>query len=119
MISFGFLSSEPANKVANMEEQAPSYNIETIGVILNTELQEHLNDMKELNKHLFKVSEVFREGTEALDQEGKKEKIEQMKEYIEQALASIAYSTTHATQKVYSKIFYINILILYVRLMMG
>ena len=84
-----------------MEEQTPSYHIDTVNVIYSTELQEHLNDMKQLSKHLSDVTDIFRQGTAELDQEGKKEKLEEMKEYIEQALASIAYSTTHATQKVF------------------
>ena len=83
-----------------MEEETPSYNMDLVSVIYNTELQEHLNDMKQLNKHLSEVTNIFRQGSKDLDQDEKKEKINEMKEYIEQALASLAFSTTHATQKV-------------------
>ena len=83
-----------------MEEETPSYNMDLVSVIYNTELQEHLNDMKQLNKHLSEVTNIFRQGSKDLDQDEKKEKINEMKEYIEQALASLAFSTTHATRKV-------------------
>ena len=82
------------------DEPTPTYNTELISVIYNTELKEHLNDMKQLKTHLSEVTSIFRQGSRELNKDEKVEKIHEMKEYIEQALASLAYSTTHATQKV-------------------
>jgi uncharacterized damage-inducible protein DinB len=83
-----------------MDELQPSYNTELVSVIYNTELKEHLNDMKQLKTHLSEVTSIFRQGSTDLNLDEKREKVQEMKEYIEQALASLAFSTTHATQKV-------------------
>ena len=83
-----------------MDELQPSYNTELVSVIYNTELKEHLNDMKQLKTHLSEVTSIFRQGSSDLNLDQKREKVQEMKEYIEQALASLAFSTTHATQKV-------------------
>merc|ERR1719228_2993758 len=78
-------------------EDGRTYNTELISVIYNTELKEHLNQLK---NNLSEVTNIFREGAKDLSNEEKTEKVQEMKEYIEQALASLAYSTTHATQKI-------------------
>ena len=83
-----------------MDDVSPSYNTEVVNSIYNTELVEHLNDLKQLKTQLSEVRNIFRQGTGDLNEEEKQDKINDMKEYIEQALASIAYTTTHATQKV-------------------
>ena len=56
--------------------------------------------MKQLKTHLSEVTSIFRQGSSDLNLDQKREKVQEMKEYIEQALASLAFSTTHATQKV-------------------
>lgn len=83
-----------------MDEIHPSYNCDLVSVIYNTELKEHLKDMKQLKLHLSDVTSIFRQGSRDLNQEEKREKVQEMKEYLEQALASLAFSTTHATQKI-------------------
>ena len=86
-------------------EDGRTYNTELISVIYNTELKEHLNDLKQLKNNLSEVTNIFREGAKDLTNEEKTEKVQEMKEYIEQALASLAYSTTHATQKVNLRVY--------------
>ena len=83
-----------------MEDPPKSYNTKLVSDIYSSELQEHLNDMRQLNSHLTEVTKIFKQDSAYLSEEEKKDKVQEMKEYIEQALASLAYSTTHATQKV-------------------
>ena len=82
------------------DEPPRTYNTELISVIYNTELKEHLTDLKQLKTNLSEVTSIFRQGARDIDQNEKPDKIKEMKEYIEQALANLVYSTTHATQKV-------------------
>ena len=82
------------------DEYPSSYNTEEVSYIFNTELKQHLNDMKQLKIHLSEVMSIFRNDKKELNEDEKKDKIIEMKEYIEHALASLAYSTTYATQKV-------------------
>ena len=90
-----------------IEEPSLRYNTDLISVIYNDELKEHLNDLKQLKTHLSEVTSIFRNGAKDLDNAEKPDKVKEMKEYIEQALASLAYSTTHATQKVKTQFFLI------------
>ena len=82
------------------DEYPSTYNTEEVGSIINTELKQHLNDMKQLKTHLSEVTSIFKNDKKELNEDEKKDKIMEMKEYIEHALASLAYSTTYATQKV-------------------
>ena len=88
------------------EETLITYNTEIISAIYNTELNEHLNDLKQLKTNLSEVTNIFRQSARDISQDEKPDKIKEMKEYIEQALANLVYSTTHATQKVKTSTYY-------------
>ena len=55
-----------------MDELQPSYNTELVSVIYNTELKEHLNDMKQLKTHLSEVTSIFRQGSTDLNLDEKR-----------------------------------------------
>ena len=100
------------------EEENCHFNVQLVSVIYNNELKEHLDELGELKNTLADDGKAYSDTTRwlncmllgpnrflilslrSLNPEDKLVQIKEMKEYIEQALANIAYSITHATQKV-------------------
>ena len=100
------------------EEENSHYNVELVSVIYNNELREHLNELQDLNNTLTEDGQAYRDSgrcrvilgvmsneksffpNRSLSSEDKLGQVKEMQEYIEQALANLAYSITHATQKV-------------------
>jgi len=76
-------------------------NTQVISNVYQQELGDQIEAIAQFRNGLQESSSYYRqEDQPGLQREGKVEKVEQMKDYIHQSLAYIAYTTTIATQKI-------------------
>jgi len=96
-------SSVGSQDVVDLEEeiQPVQLNTQVISNVYQQELGDQIEAIAQFRNGLQESSSYYRqEDQPGLQREGKVEKVEQMKDYIHQSLAYIAYTTTIATQKI-------------------
>ena len=109
----------------DQQEYSSPYNIECVSVVYNNELKEHLDELDQLRDTFIEDEKTYRSNRRYVEclhtsyfhfilpyinqlkmirststEDEKVEQIQGMKKYIEEALANLAFSITHATQKV-------------------